>query len=118
MQVRWNALSASLFLEILWGVWHLLRHFMAGTSQEIIPVWEFVLKQMIGAIFYTWIYNNTNRNVFLVILLHAVWNVLGGLVPCWVTSQGHWAGFGVEVIVAGIIVVIYGAKTLVSEEKI
>jgi membrane protease YdiL (CAAX protease family) len=101
-----------LTLGFLWGLWHLPLHFIAGTTQEIIPVWEFILKEMVGAIFYTWIYNNTNRNIFLVILLHAIWNVFGGLVPYWITSQGRWVAFGVEVIIAAIIVGLYGAQTL------
>lgn len=116
MLTRWNALTASLILGFIWGLWHLPLHFMIGTTQEIIPVWEFVLKEMVGAIFYTWIYNNTNRNVFLAILLHAVWNVFGGLVPYWVTSQGRWIGFGIEAIFAIIIVMIYGSKTLVRDK--
>jgi len=115
LQVRWNALTASLILGFLWGLWHLPLHFMSGTTQEIIPVYEFILKQMVGAIIYTWVYNNTNRNVFLVILLHAVWNVFGGLFPYWVTGQGRWVNFGVELGLAAIIVLVYGAKTLVRK---
>jgi len=53
LQSRWNALTASLVLGFLWGLWHLPLHFMTGTTQEIIPVAEFILKQMVGAIFYT-----------------------------------------------------------------
>jgi len=117
LQGRWNALTASLILGFFWGLWHLPLHFMVGTTQEVIPVAEFILKQMVGAIFYTWVYNNTNRNVFLAILLHAVWNVFGGLIPYWVTSQGRWVNFGVELVIAAIIVVAYGAKTLVRENK-
>jgi len=117
LQSRWNALTASLVLGFLWGLWHLPLHFMNGTTQEVIPVVEFILKQMVGAIFFTWIYNNTNRNVFLAILMHAVWNVFGGLFPYWVTSQGRWANFGVELTLAIIIVVYYGAKTLVRETR-
>jgi membrane protease YdiL (CAAX protease family) len=117
LQLRWNALTASLVLGFLWGLWHLPLHFMSGTTQEVIPVYEFILKQMVGAIFYTWVYNNTNRNVFLAILLHAIWNVFGGLFPYWITEQGRWVNFGVEVALAGIIVWIYGAKTLAREKK-
>ena len=118
LQSRWNALSASLILGFLWGLWHLPLHFMSGTTQEIIPVAEFILKQMVGAIFFTWIYNNTNRNVFLAILFHAIWNVFGGLIPYWVTSQGRWVNFGVELILALIIVAAYGAKTLARDKKL
>lgn len=115
LQSRWNALTASLALGFLWGLWHLPLHFMSGTTQEVIPVAEFILKQMVGAIFYTWVYNNTNRNVFLAILLHALWNVFGGLIPYWVTSEGRWVNFGVELLIAAALVVIYGARTLAKD---
>lgn len=55
LQLRWNALTASLVLGFMWGLWHLPLHFMIGTTQEIIPVYEFILRQMVGAIFFTWI---------------------------------------------------------------
>lgn len=115
LQSRWNALTASLALGFLWGLWHLPLHFMSGTTQEVIPVAEFILKQMVGAIFYTWVYNNTNRNVFLAILLHALWNVFGGLIPYWVTSEGRWVNFGVELLIAAALVFIYGARTLAKD---
>ena len=115
LQSRWNALTASLVLGFLWGLWHLPLHFMVGTTQEVIPIFEFILKQMVGAIFYTWIYNNTNRTLFLMFLLHAVWNVFGGLVPYWITSSGRWVNFGVEVFLAVIIVAVFGAKRLVRK---
>ena len=118
LQSRWNALLASLVLGFLWGLWHLPLHFMVGTTQEVIPIFEFILKQMVGAIFYTWIYNNTNRNLFLMFLLHAVWNLLGGLVPFWVTSTGRWVNFGIEVLFAAIIVAAFGAKRLVRKDLI
>ncbi len=117
LQDRFNALTASLVLGLLWGLWHLPLHFMNGTTQEVIPVFEFIIKQMVGAIFFTWIYNNTNRNVFLAILLHAVWNVFGGLIPYWVTSQGRWINFGVELLLAGIIVGVFGARRMVWVNK-
>jgi membrane protease YdiL (CAAX protease family) len=112
LQARWNALTASLVLGFLWGLWHLPLHFMTGTTQEVIPVPEFILKQMVGAIFYTWVYNNTNRNVFLAILMHAAWNVYGGLIPYWVTSQGRWINFSVELAAAGVIILYCGAQSL------
>ena len=117
LQSRWNALIASLILGFLWGLWHLPLHFMSGTTQEVIPVVEFILKQMVGAIFYTWIYNNTNRNIFLVILLHAVWNVFGGLVPYWVTSQGRWVNFGIEASLALVVVILFGVQTLARKNS-
>jgi len=117
LQLKWNALIASLVLGFIWGLWHLPLHFMIGTTQEVIPIYQFILKQMVGAIFFTWIYNNTNHNVFLAILFHSVYNVFGGLVPYWVTNQGRWVNFSIELIIAIFIVLIYGANKFVKEKS-
>ncbi len=117
LQVRWTALTASLVLGFLWGLWHLPLHFMSGTTQEIIPIYQFILKQMVGAIFFTWIYNNSNRNVLLAAITHAVWNVFGGLIPYWISDTGRWINFSIELILAVLIVLVYGAKTMVREKR-
>ena len=117
LQLRWNALTASLILGFLWGLWHLPLHFMLGTTQAVIPIYQFILKQMVGAIFFTWIYNNTNRNLFLAIFAHALWNVFGGLIPYWVTDQGRWINFTIELALAGYLVLRYGSKHLARRAK-
>ncbi len=117
LQIKWNALTASLILGFFWGLWHLPLHFMSGTTQEIIPIYQFILKQMVGAIFFTWIYNNTNRNIFLAILFHSVSNVFGGLVPYWVTNQGRWVNFSIELILAILVIIIYGANKFIKEDS-
>lgn len=116
LQTRTNAVIASLVLGFLWGLWHLPLHFMQGTTQAAIPVAEFIAKQMVGSIFYTWIYNNSKKNLFLMVLLHAVWNVFGGLIPYWVTASGRWVSFIVEVVIAGVIILFFGAKNLTKEK--
>ena len=117
LQDKYNALTASLILGFVWGLWHLPLHFMRGTTQEVIPVIEFILKQMVGSIFYTWIYNNSNKNLFLIILLHALWNVGGGLIPYWVTPTGRWVSFIVEVVLAIVVIIIFGAERMTIRDR-
>lgn len=88
LQARWNVLSASLVLGIIHGLWHLPLHFIAGTTQQAIPVWQFVLIVTIGAIPYTWFYNNTGGSVLAVALYHALMNLSAALVPFWITDPG------------------------------
>jgi membrane protease YdiL (CAAX protease family) len=115
LQTRWNALTASLILGFIHGIWHLPLHFMKGTTQEVIPIHEFILITMVGAIVYTWIYNSSKGNLFLMIFYHALGNTFGGLVPYWVSSEGRWIGFGVQLAIAVVIVIVYGAKNLATE---
>jgi membrane protease YdiL (CAAX protease family) len=50
---RRSALTASLILGATWGLWHLPLHFIDGTVQSAIPVYQFVLQQMHLAVLYT-----------------------------------------------------------------
>ena len=112
LQARHSALMASLLLGVLHGLWHLPLHFIDGTTQQVIPVWEFILKVTVGAIIYTWLYNQSDGNLFVVSLYHALSNTLGGAVPFWITNQGRWINFGVELVMVIVIVVVYGAQRL------
>jgi membrane protease YdiL (CAAX protease family) len=109
---RGSALVASLILGALWGLWHLPLHFIEGTVQSALPVYEFVLQQMVLAIFYTWLFNNTRGAVSVSILFHAIANIVGAAVPYWTTALGRWVGFGVLVVFATGIVLIWGPKHL------
>jgi hypothetical protein len=109
---RRSALTASLILGLLWGLWHLPLHFIDGTVQSAIPVYEFVLQQMVLAVFYTWLFNNTRGTVSVAILFHAVGNIMGAAIPHWTTDLGRWIGFAVLVVFAAVIVLIWGPQHL------
>lgn len=105
LQARWHSLAASLAVGAIWGVWHLPLHFITGTTQEVIPVWQFVLQSMVLAVLYTWLYN-TCRSSPAVALFHAVNNLAAALVPYWITDMGRYVHFGVLLSVTGM-----GAET-------
>ena len=109
---RGHALVASLILGAIWGLWHLPLHFIEGTVQSALPVYEFVLQQMVLAIFYTWLFNNTRGAVSVSILFHAVGNIVGAAIPYWTTALGRWIGFGVLAVFAAGILLIWGPKHL------
>lgn len=44
LQSRFSALTASLILGAIWALWHLPLFFIEGTTQEVIPLYEFVLQ--------------------------------------------------------------------------
>ena len=67
---------------------------------------------MVLAIFYTWLFNNTRGAVSVAILFHTIGNIVGAAVPHWTTDQGRWIGFGVLVVFAAVIVVIWGPQHL------
>ncbi len=104
MMDRLGTLGASLVLGALWGLWHLPLHFIEGTVQENIPIYQFILQQMVLAVFYTWLFVHTRGAVSVAILFHTVANMVGAAVPYWVTDGGRWTGFAVQATFALAIV--------------
>ena len=109
---RSSALAASLILGLLWGLWHLPLHFIEGTVQSAIPVYQFVIQQMVLAVLYTWLFNNTRGAVSVAILFHAVANIVGAAVPYWTTDLGRWIGLAVLVTSTAVILLIWGPQHL------
>ena len=68
LQVRWNALSSSLILGIIWAAWHIPLFFIEGSYQYNLGLgnlsfWIYMANIVTLAILITWIYNNNNRTV-------------------------------------------------------
>ena len=106
LQDRFNPLGASLILGVLWGLWHLPLHFIEGTTQAVIPVWEFVLQTILLSVLYTWLFNKTGGSVLVASLFHAAGNLTGAVIPYWVTSAGRWLSL-IPLLIAVILVVVF-----------
>ncbi|MDK2889627.1 MAG: protease family protein [Methanoculleus sp.] len=97
LQDRWGALPAGIILGAVWALWHLVPYALANA-----PLW--VAGQCVATvmtrILMVWLYNNTGRSVFGMILFHAMINT--GSVPDY--------GFPYEpVLVAAILTVAVAA---------
>jgi hypothetical protein len=112
MLSRRSALTASLILGAIWGSWHLPLHFIDGTVQSTMPVYQFVLQQMVLAVLYTWLFSNTRGAVSVAILFHTIGNIMGAAIPHWTTDLGRWIGFAVLIVFAAVIVVVWGPQDL------
>lgn len=74
LQSRWSALTASVVLGLIWGLWHLPLFFIQHTGQYYMPLWAFVLASPAFSILTTWIYNSTGKRLFAALLFHGVIN--------------------------------------------
>lgn len=93
LQNHLNPLPASLVLGLIWSVWHLPLHFIPGTTQAVIPFWEFTSQTVVLAVLYTWLHNETGGSVLIAGLFHATGNLTGAVIPYWTTSAGRWISF-------------------------
>lgn len=81
LQLRWNALVASLVLGMIWWSWHLPLFVLPGYFDAFARAsptpWDLLWGILPAAVVYTWVYNNTGRNVLAVIVLHFMHNFTG-----------------------------------------
>ena len=115
LQTGQNAIAASLVLGFFWGLWHLPLFFIDTSvqAQAAIPIWEFVLQQMLLAIFYTWLYNNTRGTLLVAILFHTIGNTSAALLPPYFgTEIGRCVNFILLAITALLVAITWGWRTL------
>ncbi len=116
LQTRWNALTSSLIVGLVWALWHLPLFMMVGTSQHELglPFIGFLVGFMANSILYTWLYNNTKQSIWSAILLHWLYSCAFQVMSTWVTRSPlyNWLEYLPYVIMAGIVVLIWKPQTL------
>jgi membrane protease YdiL (CAAX protease family) len=106
-QAKWNALTSSMVLGVLTGLWHLPAFFTPGEPLFGANFWVwFPWHMLIQIVGYTWIFNNTNGNILALVLFHITTSV--GIFNLDVRTY-----IGVMLLAAILIVVIFGPKDLV-----
>jgi membrane protease YdiL (CAAX protease family) len=79
-QQRFTALTASLILGGLWGLWHVPLFFWVGNPMATYPFGLWFLSLLALTVLYTWLYNATAGNLFVVTLFHVGLNTFGAAV--------------------------------------
>ncbi|MFX0020571.1 MAG: CPBP family intramembrane glutamic endopeptidase [Promethearchaeota archaeon] len=90
LQLRFNALTSSIILGMIWGVWHLPSFFIIGTNQENQPFYPFFFSIIILSVLFTWIYNNSNRSILATMIFHTTINGSNYIFRLEETSLGFW----------------------------
>lgn len=110
LQNKYGAFNASMIIGFVWAIWHIIPYYQAHQTTNWI-VW-----QCIGTIFLrvimVWIFNNTEKSVFAMILFHSMINISPYLIP---NNGSHYNPiiFTVLVIFTAIIITyLWGTKTL------
>ncbi|MFC2134357.1 CPBP family intramembrane glutamic endopeptidase [Bacteroidota bacterium] len=112
MQERYKALLAALMLGIIWALWHL--PFFIFMMPDLVDLTAQLLILIGIRLVAVWIFNNTGKNVFAVILFHAVDNTALVTFPeiKAVTPLGSLLVCGFVILTAIIIIMLWDAGTL------
>lgn len=110
LQSRWNGLTASLILGLLWGLWHFhpANHVLLSVSGIFIFVNIFLATPI-----FTWVYNHTNGSIFIAALFHMTLNVAEFVVPIGMTDAGltrNLLQVAVLLVTLSVLVLISGLQ--------
>jgi membrane protease YdiL (CAAX protease family) len=108
LQARYTALTASVLLGAVWGVWHLPAFFVSGLSQGGYVFAGFVVGSMAVSVLMTSLYNATRGCIPLMYIFH--WSLNDPFDFGKMTVQG--ALFAVGVISALVAVMALGWRRL------
>ena len=119
LQSKFNALVSSLLLGVIWSVWHLPKFFGTGSSEGRSFFW-FTVFTISVAVLYTWLYNNTQGSLLLVVLFHASGNTVGQFLPAkFAIAGGILSNLEIVLffIAAIVVTAIAGAERLSRTEE-
>lgn len=118
LQAKHSAFIASLILGVIWGFWHLPKFLASGSASSF--AW-FMVKTIVDAIIYAWLYNNTKGSLLLTTIMHAAGNTAGVFLPIANTVSGRnlnalIIAIAIEIIVA-VLLTIYAGPTGLSRTE-
>ena len=116
LQKRYNALTASVIVGGLWGLWHLPAFLIPWSSQHNIPMVLFLLHDIALAVLFTWIFNNTGGSIWMAMVAHAAFNLTITILPITPSAAGSTRplAFAVALMyaIAIAVVTLFGPRTL------
>jgi membrane protease YdiL (CAAX protease family) len=110
LQQRFNALTSSLTVGVIWGLWHAPLWLLPGYGWDAIPYWPFALSAISSSVLFTWVLNHTGGSLVMASLMHMTFNYgLGaagilGLVP---SPGDYW-------VVASMLYTLYAAVVVLT----
>lgn len=117
LQQRYDALSASLLVGVVWAGWH-LPVYMLPLGLTNGPFALFVPFIVLFSVVFTWVYNSTNGSVLVAMILHGSMNsavgIFAGIISTDAVNQTVlWATRPIGVFcVVDVLLLIYGRNTL------
>ena len=114
LQSRWNAMTSSLIIGVVWSFWHLPLFFMIGTSQHElgIPFAGFLLSLTSSSVLYTWLHNRAGGSIWMAVFFHWIYTYFAQVVSTGVTRSAFYNGleFVPHILLAVMVVWAWNAE--------
>jgi len=117
LQKRYSAFQSSLFLGLIWTLWHLPLFWIPGDFHQQLPLVWFLIQTVSITFLYTWMFNATRGSLLIILLLHAASNTAFGVLPMLPEAASGslrpaWILNILLVVAASLVVIINGPKTM------
>ena len=106
LQARWNVLTSSLVLGVLWGLYHLPSFFLSGMPLENAPLITFMVGTVGINVFISWIFNHTGRSLIMMFLFHFALNFTGNVTGIYSTPALFGLLAAIYCVVAVAVIVL------------
>jgi hypothetical protein len=114
LQERLSALGGGVIIGLIWAVWHLpLFYIPSETIYFRNPFLGFAVSITLLSVLMTWVYNNTNRSLLLVLLFHASFNWSQAMFPILDSDPASLTLVGLLVLAVVVVVGYWGPRRLV-----
>lgn len=113
LQEKQSALTSAILTGLAWGLWHLPLFFMP--RQEFYynrPVWGLLLSTTLVAILFAWVYNNTGRSIFAMLIFHTSFNFSHYIFPTLGSDSASLTLFALLFVTIGVVLWKWGYRTL------
>jgi membrane protease YdiL (CAAX protease family) len=105
MQDKWNAFKAALLLGLIWALWHVPIYIFIITDPLLITAQ--VISLVAIRFLMVWLFDNTGKSVFIVILFHTVYDTTIAVLPVNLVIASL-----VLLITAMIVTFLWGPETM------
>lgn len=108
LQTTRSALSATLILAVVEGLWHLPYFWVPNSIEQQLGPAGFLVWNIALAVVFTWVYNNARGSLLIAILFHASGNVFSALLGTPGEVRPLFLSVGVLCVIAVVLVAVFG----------
>lgn len=114
LREKYSFLITIVLIGIIHGVWHIPLHYLNGTVQQAIPIYEFLIITVAISVSYVFIFEYT-KSLIPMILLHWFANLSSAIFPYYYNMQGRYALLAVTVLLDIILIGMYFRKKRINK---
>lgn len=109
-----NIIQTILFIGIIHGIWHLPLHYLNGTVQQAIPIYEFVIMTVAITVSYVFLYEYT-KSLIPMIALHWFANLSSAIFPYFYNTEGRYALLMLTLVLDGVLLYLLHKRNVTQK---